>query len=153
VPQPVRVALITALTLSLVAATGCGGGNKKSNDYVNAVNKAQTEFAASITKLESSAGSGSQSAEQTFARLKAAIDKVIADLEATDPPAKVKQLHNQLVGEMGQLGVAVGKAADALASRDEKKLAQAQAGFSTGLSQLAARVTNTIAEINAKLRD
>src|SRR5437763_1604208 len=105
-----RVALVTALSLSLVAAAGCGSSNKESNDYVKAINKAQTDFATSVSKLQSSG-----SVKDTFANLETAIHKVVTDVKAVKPPDKVRDLHEELVGELNQLEQEV-KAASAAIS-------------------------------------
>ena len=47
-----RVALVGVLALSLVAGAGCGGDTKKKDDYVDAVNKVQTDFATAVSNLQ-----------------------------------------------------------------------------------------------------
>ena len=84
-----RGALVTALALSLVAASGCGSDTKKKNEYVDAINKAQTTFVDGISKAQAS-GTGVQAAEQTFKNMRAAIDKVISDLKSVTPPDEVR---------------------------------------------------------------
>src|SRR5437763_14316266 len=120
-----RAAVVTALALSLVAA-GCGS-DKKANNYVDAVNKAQTDFAASINNLQKTGtGTGIQGAKDTFNALKAAIDNVVSDLKAATPPDKVKDLHNQLIDELNTLDKAVTDAGAALGTNDPQKILKAQ---------------------------
>src|SRR5436190_24092055 len=99
-----RAVAVCAATLALVAAAGCGSDTKESNDYLNAINKAQTDFADSVQKIGSSASGSSpaEKAKNTFDSLEQAIDKVVADLKAVNPPDKVKDLHRQLVSELSQ---------------------------------------------------
>src|SRR3954454_2311526 len=104
-----RAALVTAAALSLVVASGCGSDTKKSNDYVGAINKVQTDFAANVQKV-GSAPAGSDplaAAQKTFTSLATAINKAIADLKAVSPPDKVKDLHSQLIAEMNQFAAEV----------------------------------------------
>jgi hypothetical protein len=152
--SPVRAAAICLAVLSLVAA-GCGSGTKANNDYVDAVNKAQTEFADSIQKVGSSAPSGSDpavAAKQTFSALGTAIDKVVADLKAVDPPDDVKDLHNKLIAQLSAFGGQVDKAASALSSGDLQAIAAAQRSFAQSASTLGTQISKTITDINTKLQ-
>src|SRR4051794_33263370 len=125
-----RVGLVVALVMSLIAAAGCGGSDtKKSNDYVKDINQIQTEFAASITKVQSNAGTGTEAVQNTFTGMQDAIDKVIKDLENIKPPDKVKDLHNKLIKELETFNKAVANAADAVTSKDPQKILAAQSSF------------------------
>ncbi|HEX6712001.1 MAG TPA: DUF6376 family protein [Thermoleophilaceae bacterium] len=150
-----RAAVICVAALALVA-TGCGSDTKSNNDYVDAVNKAQTDFADNIQKVGSSAPSGADAAagvKQTFSDLKTAIDKVIADLKAVEAPDEVKSLHNELISEMTEFGTQVKSAASSLGSGDAQAIATAQSKFATSASSLGTRISKTISDINTKLRD
>jgi hypothetical protein len=151
----VRASAVGLAALSLVAA-GCGSDTKANNDYVDAVNKAQTEFADNIQKVGSSAPSGSDpaaKAKQTFTALGAAIDKVIADLKAVEPPDDVKDLHNKLISQLNDFGGQVDQAASALGSGDLKAIATAQAKFAQSASSLGTEISKTISDINTKLQN
>jgi len=143
-----RIALVTTLTLSLVAATGCGSDTKDNNKYVEAINKAQTDFADSITKLNS----GSGSVADTFKNLETAIHQVVADIKAVKPPDKVKNLHQELVGELDQLEQEVKTAGDAITSKDVAKIKAVQATFAKDMTNLQTKFLGTIAEINKELQ-
>jgi hypothetical protein len=150
----IRAAGVTVVALALVVASGCGGDTKKSNDYVNAINKVQTDFAANVQKV-GSAPAGSDplaSAQKTFTDLKTAIDKAIADLKSVTPPDKVKDLHGQLVSEMDQFSSEVKAAGDSLTSKDPQKILQAQSKFATDAGSIETKVTQTITQINTKLQ-
>ena len=151
----VRAAVICLAGLALVA-TGCGSDTKSKNDYVKAVNKAQTDFADNVQKVGSSApagGDAASKAKQTFSALSVAIDKVVADLKAVEPPDKVKDLHNQLISEMNEFGSQVKAAAGSLDANDPQAIATAQSKFATSASSLGTRISKTISDINTKLQD
>lgn len=153
--SPVRPAAVCLAVLALVA-TGCGGDTKKSNDYVDAVNKAQTDFADNIQKVGTSAPSGGDAAaaaKQTFSNLSTAIDKVVSDLKAVDPPDDVKDLHNELISELNEFGGQVKEAASSISSNDPQAIVAAQSKFATSASSLGTRISKTISDINTKLHD
>jgi hypothetical protein len=145
-----RAVLVAALALSLVAGAGCGGDTKKNNDYVDAVNKVSNDFAKSVNDV--TASSNPAQAKDTFSQLKTAVDKVIADLRNVEPPDKVKDLHNELVGELQAFDDAVGKAGDAVASGDPQKILGAQTTFANEVSKVATKIPTTISAINEKLQ-
>lgn len=146
-----RPALLAALTLILLAAGGCGGDTKENNDYVDAVNKAQNDFVAGVNKVQSAGASTKP--EDVFNQLNAAIDKVIADLKAVDPPDDVKDLHDQLIAEMTKFDGSIAEAADALQSNDPEQIQKAQVTLSTEVSQIGTKVSTIISDINKKLQE
>jgi hypothetical protein len=143
-----RLALVTALALSLVVTAGCGGDTKNNNDYVKAVNKAQADFVDSLGKTGTSG-----SVEQRFQSIQDAIGKVISDIKAVTPPDEVKDLHQEVIDEMTQLRGEVGDLSDAIKVNDLKKLEAAQEKFTTDATELQTKFQNTVNEINQKLRD
>ena len=149
-----RMVVLVVAALSLVVASGCGSDTKESNNYVDAVNKAQTDFANSIQKVgsSSSGGDATQKAKDTFANLDQAINKVVADLKAVNPPDKVKDLHNQLVSELSKFEDQVKKAGDSLSSGDPQAILKAQSTFATSASSLGTQISKTIDDINTKLQ-
>lgn len=149
-----RATVVCLATLSLVVAAGCGGSDtKKSNDYVSAINRVQTDFAANVQKVGSGpAGNDpAAAAKRTFSKLETAIGKAVSDLEGVTPPDKVKALHGQLVREMTDFKVEVKSAGDSLASKDPKKILSAQSRFATAASSVGSRIAATIDAINTKL--
>ena len=150
----VRAAVVTAALLSLVVAAGCGSDTKTSNNYVDALNKVQTDFANNVQKVGSAPSSGSDpaaAAKKTFADLKTAIDKVISDLKGVTPPDKVKDLHNQLISEMQDFNKQVQAAGDSLNSSDPQKILAAQSKFASAASSIGTKISKTISDINTKL--
>ena len=145
-----RLLTVIALALTLVAA-GCGSDTADKNEYVNAVNKAQTDFADGIGKVQQGASASDGAA--VFDEMKASVDKVVADLKAVDPPEDVKSLHDQLVSQLADFGDAVEKAGSSIESGDAQTLATAQATFAREVSGVGAQIGATIQQINAKLQE
>src|SRR3954447_5010271 len=153
--SPLRVAVACAAALSLVVTAGCGGSSTSTDEYVKALNKAQTDFAASVKKVGASSSACSDplaTAKKPFSDLSAATDKVVADLKAVKPPDKVKALHQQLVTEMTEFRAQVKAAGETLNSNDPTKILSAQSKFAARASSLGARISKTIGDINAKLQ-
>lgn len=148
-----RAVLVAALALSLLAVAGCGGDTEESNDYVAAVNKAQTDFVNTVTSAASTPATTPEAAKDLFDKLEASTSKIVGDLKAIEPPEKVKDLHERLVSEVGQIEASVTKAQDAVESGDAKKAQETLASFATEMSSVGAKVSATIAEINTKLQE
>jgi type VI protein secretion system component VasF len=150
-----RLAAVTVAALSLVVTTGCGSSDtKSSNDYVAAINKAQTDFANNVEKVGSAPSNGSDpttAAKKTFADLNTAIDKVVKDLQGVKAPDKVKTLHAQLISEMKEFQKDVQAAGASLSSKDPSKILKAQSAFATSAGTLGTRISQTIDRINQKL--
>src|SRR3954453_49319 len=142
-----RTAAICVAALSLVVTTGCGSSDtNKSNDYVKAINKVQTDFAADASKVGSAPGGSDPiaSAQKTFVQLKVAINKAIADLKNVEPPDKVKDLHPKLIAEMNQFGSEVTTAGDSLKTKDPQTILKAQSKFASDAGSIETKVTQTI---------
>jgi uncharacterized protein YcfL len=149
----VRLGTICLAAVALVVCAGCGSDTKSSNDYVDSVNKAQTDLLSNVQKV-GSASSGSDptaAAKKTFSDLSSAIDKFIADLKAVDPPDKVKDLHNRLISEITQVGARVKQAGGSLDSQDPQTLVTAQSKLATSVTALQTEMSKTIDDINTKL--
>jgi hypothetical protein len=155
-----RIVTMCLAALALVGASGCGGGGgdtQSANDYVKQINKVQTDFSNS---LSSSASTGTTStsdplagAKQTFQNIDTGLTKVVSNLKAITPPDKVKDLHQQLITEISQLDQEVRKIAASVATGDLKKIAAAQANFSSAATRLQNQFGQTIDAINQKLQD
>jgi archaellum component FlaC len=151
-----RAAVLCLAALSLIAAAGCGGSDTKSNnEYVEDINKVQTDFASNVQKVGSNPSGGGDpaaAAEKTFSALGTAIAKVISDLKGIEAPDEVKDLHNQLISEMEEFNKQVDDAAGSLDSKDPQTIIKAQSKFATSASSLGTRITKTISDINTKLQ-
>ena len=139
--------LAILLTLGLAA---CGGDTAEKNDYVKAVNKAQTDFADGINKAQAGATSDPK---KFYTDTKASMDKIVADLKAIEAPDEVSTEHNTLVSEFEKFGSTVEKAGQSLESGDLQKLAAAQEDVARGTSAATTKISTTIQQINAKLQE
>jgi hypothetical protein len=149
---------VLAVMLVLVAAlsaAGCGGDVKKNNAYVDAVNRAQNEFASTFDRLNAQITSTSSPKQDraTLKRFQIAIDKVVADLRSVTPPDKVKPMHKELIGEISSYGGEIAKARKAFASSDPAKVIAAQTQLVTAVTSVSSRINSTIDKINKKLRE
>jgi hypothetical protein len=149
-----RAALLAALVLSLVAS-GCGDTADK-NEYVDLVNKAQTDFADGVGKLQgttSEEASAKEQAKAVFDQLQASVDKIVADLKAVEAPEEVKAQHDTLIEEIGKFDTAIGKASASLAGGSMQDILEAQTTFAAELADVGTNITATIAQINQKLQE
>jgi peptidoglycan hydrolase CwlO-like protein len=146
------VPLVVALAL---VASGCGSDTKEANDYVDAVNKAQTDFATKFDQLSGQITSTSTAAQdrQTLDGFKQAIDKVVADFRAVKAPDKVKPLHDQLISEISAYGREIDKAKGAFSDDDPQAIVKAQADLVSAVTRVQSQINKTIADINKKLRE
>jgi hypothetical protein len=146
--------ILVVVALALVAS-GCGADTKAANDYVDAVNKAQTGFATRFDTLSSKITSTSTAEQdrQTLDGFKGAIDKVVKDFRAVKPPDKVKALHGQLISEISAYGKEIDRAKEAFSDDDPKAIVRAQADLVSAVTRVQTKINATIAEINSKLRE
>jgi uncharacterized phage infection (PIP) family protein YhgE len=149
-----RLAPVLVLVVALLAS-GCGSDTKTANDYVDSVNKAQNDFAATFDKLSSKITSTStaQQDRQTLDGFKQAVDKVVADLKSVKVPSKVKDLHGQLVAEISDYGTEIDKAKEAFSGNDPQAIIKAQTQLVSAVTRVSAQINRTIDQINEKLRE
>ena len=145
---------LVVVALALVAA-GCGSDTKAANDYVDAVNRAQNQFASKFDQLSGQITSTSTPAQdrQTLDGFRQAIDKVVADFRAVKAPDKVKPLHDKLIAEVSSYGAQIDKAKGAFSNNDPQAIVKAQADLIAGVTKVQAQINQTIADINKKLRE
>jgi hypothetical protein len=143
-------ALVAALTaVCLLAVTGCGDSDTASNNkYVEAVNKAQTDFAANIGKVQTTG----REPKQIFADLETGIDQIVTDLEAVEPPEDVADLHDELIGHFERFKTSISETGDAIESGSNKKIVEAQQKFGSEMGTIGQDVDKTITKINAELQ-
>ena len=147
-PGPIVVALA-------LVASGCGSDTKAANDYVDAVNRAQSEFATKFDQLSGQITSTSTAAQdrQTLDGFRQAINKVVGDFRAVKVPSKVKPLHDRLIAEVSAYGVQIDKAKGAFSDNDPQAIVKAQADLVNAVTKVQAQINQTIADINKKLRE
>jgi uncharacterized phage infection (PIP) family protein YhgE len=154
-PRGVRRIATVLVAVAALVASGCGSDTKAANDYVDSVNKAQNDFAATFDKLSSKITSTS-SAQQDRATLdgfKEAVDKVVVDLRSVEVPGKVKDLHARLVSEISAYGKEIDKAKSAFARDDPQAIIKAQTELVGAVTRVSAQINQTIDAINKKLRE
>ena len=155
-PRPVRrLALVLAAVALAVVAAGCGSDKKAANDYVDAVNRAQNDFAATFDRLSSKVTPTSTPSQdqKTLDGFKRAVDKVVRDLRAVEPPSKVEALHRELVAEISTYGTEIDKAKRTFAEGDAKAILKARTDFGTAVTRVNRQIQRTIDAINKKLRE
>jgi hypothetical protein len=147
--------LAAALVVLALLVAGCGSDSKAANDYVDAVNRAQNDFASTFDRLSSQITSTSTPAQdqKTLEGFKRAVDKVVGDLKAVEPPSKVKPLHDELIGEISSYGREIDKAKTAFAKGTPKQIIKAQTELVTAVTRVSAQINRTIDAINKKLRE
>jgi hypothetical protein len=147
--------VLTALCAVVVLA-GCGGHkNQRANEYVNAVNRAQNDFAATFNKLEGQITPKSTPKQDraTLGKFEKAIDRVVTQLRAVNAPSNVRALHVQLIDAIASYRGAIEKARRAFATHDRAKLGRAQASLVRSVTRVSDRITRIINEINKKLHE
>ena len=144
--------IVVALALF---ASGCGTDTKAANDYVDAVNRAQNQFATRFDQLSAQITSTSTAAQdrRTLDGFRQAIDKVVADFRAVKAPDKVKPLHDKLIAEVSAYGAQIDKAKGAFSDDDPQAIVKAQADLVSAVTRVQAQINQTIADINMKLRE
>jgi ABC-type transporter Mla subunit MlaD len=150
-----RLAPVLAALAVGVFVAGCGSDTKSANDYVDAVNRAQNDFASTFDRLSSQITSTStaQQDQRTLNGFKRAVDKVVGDLRAVEPPSKVKPLHDDLVNEIATYGEEIDKAKRAFANGTPKQIVRAQTQLVTAVTRVSGQINRTIDAINKKLRE
>ena len=145
---------LIVVALALVAS-GCGSDTKAANAYVDAVNRAQSDFATRFDQLSGQITSTSTAAQdrQTLDGFRQAIDKVVADFRAVKAPDKVKRLHGRLISEISAYGREIDKAKRAFSDDDPQAIVKAQADLVSAVTRVQAQINATIADINKKLRE
>jgi hypothetical protein len=146
------VLLVAALALLVC---GCGSDNRQSNAYVDAVNKAQNDFASTFDRLSKQITSKStpEQDQRTLDGFRRAVDKVVVDLRAVEVPAKVKGLHTELVDEMSAYGREIDKAKVAFADDDPQVIVRAQSRLIGAVTRVSTQIRRTIDAMNRELRE
>lgn len=149
-----RILLVAFAAVALIAA-GCGGDTEEKNDYVDQVNKAQTEFADQVTKLSTAITSTSSSSadQKTIESYQTAVDGVVKDLEGITPPEDVKAEHQQLVDAMSTYGESVGTALEDLQGGSAQDRLKAATELQTASTTAGTQINQAIEAINKKLQE
>lgn len=149
--RALAAALVAALGLGLV---GCGGDHHQENAYVDAVNRAQGDFAATFARLSKQITSTSTPAQdrRTLGRFRAAVNRTVVRLRAVDVPSRVRGLHGRLVAEIAAYGRQIDRARSAFRSRNAQAVLTAQTDLVSAVTRVSAQINRTIDAINRKLK-
>jgi hypothetical protein len=149
-----RGVLAVAITLSLLAATGCGNDTKPKNDYVAAVNKAQADFVAVVDDTGARLAQNSKDSETATSLdgIRTAAAGAVQELRAVKPPSGVGSLHAKLIREAQGLVVAFRKTADAYRSGKSARILKAKVDLKNDVARVNTQINATIQELNSKLR-
>jgi hypothetical protein len=159
--------LATALLAFGAAACGSdddsgngGGGNAAdtseseplSNDeYLEEVNKAQTDFATQAGKLNLANPSSPKGFKKSLDRLVGLIDTLTQRLDAIEPPESVASQHDDLVGQLNRYGNVIEREKGDLASGDQQKVVNAAKEIQEASTTFSTDFSATITEINKRL--
>lgn len=139
---------------AVVVLTGCGASKAdEANHYVDAVNRAQTQFAGTLNRLSGriSATSAQSSDTRVLRSFDTAVSRVVGRLRHITPPEDVTSLHRQLVGEMDAYGRRVRRETSTLRSNDPRRLVAAQQRLLSATDKASGRINATISAINRRL--
>jgi hypothetical protein len=147
-----RALCLLALSGALVAFTGCGGSDNKSNsvsDYKTGAEKAANDFKNSAQAASTKVSSATAPSDKVagLEALKASVTQAADDFAALSPPANLKADNAELVREFRDLSTTVNDIETALKNNDQQKAAAALPKLTTLQTQIGA----TIARIQTKV--
>jgi hypothetical protein len=150
-----RVLCVIVLSGALVAFTGCGGSDKKSDTggsvatYKTGAQTAATNFKNSAQVASAQVKSASTPAAKVagLEALRASVSKAADDFAALNPPTNVKADNDELVQEFRDLATTVSDVETALKNNDQTKAAAAL----PKLTNLQSKIGTTIARIQQKV--
>jgi hypothetical protein len=153
-PWAGRVAALVLTAAFALAAAGCGGESNENKAYVDAVNRAQSDFAKQFKQLSGriTATSTAGQDRETLRGFEAVIADVVDRLRNVKPPERVGRLHEQLIAAIESYGREIEKARDRLRSRSPARIIAAQTELISSITQVSARINRTIDQINKRLR-
>jgi hypothetical protein len=151
-----RATLVVLLLLTVaLAAAGCGGGNGGRDDYVKALNRAQTGLATRFQTLQARITPTSTPAQdaKTLQAYEGAVTATVRDLRAVDPPSGFAALHRRFVDEVSEYGSALRSARGRLRSDDPQAVLAAQGRLRAQIAAAGDRLNATIQAINTKIKE
>ena len=147
-------ARVIVIVLSAAALAGCAGGDvEKSNEYVSAVNDAQTAFTATSERLQQEIEPGEQGGDpEAFREFYGAVDDFVGELREIEAPASVRPLHERLIATMVRFGDSLREAGRKITSGKAGLILDGQEELATASGDVATRLNRTIRSINDTLR-
>jgi hypothetical protein len=150
-----RTALVIALIAIVPLAAGCSNDVDERNAYVQAVNRAQTDFRSTFEQLGAriTATSSPQQDRRTLRGFSDAVDRAVTRLRRVDPPAEVRTQHRRLIAAIETYGREIDKATAAFRSTSTARIIEAQTQLISAITTVSRRINRTIAEINRALKE
>lgn len=148
-------ALFVALSAAAALLGGCADGKvKEANDYVDAVNAAQTRFAKTSEQLlaDVQPGGAAKKNGAALSRFYGAVDSFVAELRRIKPPTRVASLHERLIGAVVTFGGELRRAGSAITSDNASKILAGQERLAKATSTISQRLNSTVSAINDALR-
>ena len=149
-----RAALAVALAAMIPVAAGCSNDVDERNDYVKAVNRAQTDFRSTFERLGARITATSSPAQdrRTLRGFSDAVDRAVTRLRRVDPPAEVRTLHRRLIVAIETYGREIDRARTAFRSTSTARIIEAQTRLISAITDVSARINRTISQINQALK-
>jgi hypothetical protein len=141
--------LLAALSALALALAACGEDTQEKNDYVDALNAAQERYADASAGL----GTDPDSYDRQIEQLTKSTDKLIAEVEALDPPDEVQEQHDAIVATLEEFNATVKPVLDDLSSGDPAKEGTAVNSISAAATKLGVTFDQQIDSINDELQD
>ena len=152
VRRPLMLLAAVALAASLLAA-GCGD-TEENNDYVEQVNQIQGDLVTEVTEATTESTPTSQKEAADFAGTLAEIFNGSADdVEATEPPEDVADLHAQLVEQIRSIADQTSEVEDTLRTGTPAEAQQALSALQTAANASQSELDSLIGQINDQLQD
>jgi hypothetical protein len=151
---------MVGLMVAAGCVAGCGGGGSKAsskvhptNRYIDEVNAAQRDFAASVRPISSAVTptSSSRSDRAALRRLGLAVQALETRLKAIVPPAQVASLQGTLLAELAAYDREIQRTVRRLASRRSGPVLRARRSLVRITHTAGARIDATLTAINARL--
>lgn len=148
------LAMVLVGTLGLGLVAGCGTDRSQDNGYVDAVNRAQRDFAARFARLSKRITATSTPGEdrRTLGAFRAAVDRTVVRLRGVEVPDRVGSLHARLVDEIAAYGRQIDRARAAFRGQRAQAILVAQTDLVSAVTRISAQINRTIATINERLR-
>jgi hypothetical protein len=161
------LALLAALTIA-AGATACGSSDDDgagdsggaasaqaepldTEDYLERVNDAQTEFATDAAKLDLANPSSAKDFGQSLGDLTGLIDHLRQQLAEIEPPEDVASEHDALVRQLGDYGDVIEQEQGALSSGNAAKAQAAARKVGKASTTFSQEFDATIRQINDNL--
>ena len=154
--MPRRLVALLLAASAAAALGGCADGKvKEANDYVNAVNAAQTRFARTSEQLLREVDPADDRPghnRAALAKFYGAVDGFVAELRRIEPPARVASQHERLIGAVVAFGGRLRSAGAAITSNDASRVLSGQERLAKATSTVSRQLNASVSAINDALQ-